>query len=161
MSKQYLMIETKDQRKFFTYRRHLPQLIEFSKTFNAEISVVRTDEEPLDMLSLAENLCSDNYEIHKPSFEIVEIKVGQKRSKKKLTHNAKIIRKFIQRELLAGKPVRLCGLMKRFKRYGLTKPTFCNHFTAIRKELASQGFLIEKTGQGEYMRKKNPAQGRA
>jgi len=44
------MIELKDRRKFFTHPKNLPELIEFSKTFGAELSVVRTCEESLDLI---------------------------------------------------------------------------------------------------------------
>lgn len=39
-----LLIETKDKRKFFTHEKNFIQLIEFSKAFNAEISIVKLEE---------------------------------------------------------------------------------------------------------------------
>ena len=53
MPRKCLMVETKDHRKFFTYPKNLNQLTEFYKTFGAEISVVKVedDTEVLDLLS--------------------------------------------------------------------------------------------------------------
>ena len=151
MPRKCLMLETHDHRQFFTHRRNLPRLIEFSKTFNAEISVVRTSEQPVDLISLAENLCDNNYKIHKPNFQLLEVKVTKpKRSRRKLAHNGKIIRKWIKYQLVDGQTVRLRDLVKRYKRYGLSASAFCNHFIAIRKELVKEGFRVRKEGPGEY-----------
>ena len=153
MPKQYLMIETKDKRKFFTYRENLPQLIEFSKTFNAEISVVRTDEAPLDMLSLAENICGNDCKIHKPNFEIVEVKIG-KNSKNKHQHKSKIIKNFIQKKILAGKPMCLRELSERYEKYQLDNTTIYNYLTSVRKKLANDGFPTERVSRGVYQLRK-------
>jgi hypothetical protein len=74
---QCLMIKTKDKRQFFTYEKHLPQLIEFSKIFNAEISVVKIDgEKILDLEELPEAICNSAYK-NKSKYELISEKIGK------------------------------------------------------------------------------------
>ena len=57
-----LLLETKDKRKFFTHEKNFLQLIEFSRTFNAEISVVKMEQtELLDLKDLAPAICDAHY----------------------------------------------------------------------------------------------------
>jgi len=146
-----LMIELKDKRKFFTDKKNYNQLIEFSKAFDAEMSIVRTDEEVLDLISLANSVCDDSTQIKKPSFEILEVRVPRiSRCRSKMRHDAKIIRRWIKKQLLKGKIVRLSDLAQRYKRYNLSLACFCNHFTAVRKQLIEEGYEIKKVKRGEY-----------
>ena len=142
-----LMIELKDRRKFFTHPKNLPKLIEFSETFGAELSVVRTCEEPLDLISLAEGVCDGNPKTHKPNFELLEIKLT--RPRKKISH-AKTIQKWTKNQLIDGKSIRLCNLIKRYEKYNLTRAAMCGHFSKVRKELVEESFRVKKLGQGEY-----------
>jgi hypothetical protein len=145
------MIELKDKRKFFTDKKNYDQLVEFSKAFDAEISIVRTDEPPADLVELASNVCDDSMKVTKPSFEILEpLFPKTKRTRSKLRHDAKIIRRWIKRQLLDGKVVRLSELARRYKRYNLSLACFCNHFAAVRKQLEKEGHKIEKVKRGEY-----------
>jgi hypothetical protein len=145
------MIELKDKRKFFTDKKHYPQLVEFSKAFDAEMSIVRTDEEVVDLVSLANVVCDDSVNIKRPSFEILEPLVPRvNRCRSKMRHDAKIIRRWIKRQLLAGRPVKLSDLAQRYKRYNLSLACFCNHFTAVRKQLQEEGYAIQKIKRGEY-----------
>ena len=71
---QCLMIKTKDNRKFFTHEEYFPQLIEFSKTFGAEISIVKIqDNNILDINDLAPAICNGNYK-NEANYELVKIK---------------------------------------------------------------------------------------
>ncbi len=59
---QCLMIKTKDKRKFFTAEENYLPLLEFSKLFKAEMSIVKVrDAEILDLEQLAPALCDANY----------------------------------------------------------------------------------------------------
>lgn len=70
---QCLMIETKDKRNFFTHKKNYMPLIEFAKTFKAQISVVKTNEaELLDLVDLSSAICNPYYK-QKANFEIVEV----------------------------------------------------------------------------------------
>jgi len=151
MPRKCLMIELKDKRRFFTDKKHYPELVEFSKAFDAEMSIVRTDEEVVDLVSLANVVCDDTISIKRPSFEILTPLVPRaSRCRSKMRHDAKIIRRWIRKQMLAGKPVRLSGLAQRYKRYNLSLACFCNHFSAVRKQLQEEGHTIKKIKRGEY-----------
>ena len=71
------MIKTKDNRKFFTHEKYLPQLIEFSKTFGAEISVVKIkNSDILDLNDLAPAICNANYK-NDEDYELITTKIAQ------------------------------------------------------------------------------------
>jgi len=124
--------------------------MEFSKTFDAQISIVKTRETPIDLLEIAENMCNTQLEIHKPSYELLEVKVERKKPRKQLRENAEIIRDWIKEKLLNGEPVRLKDLSEKFACYDLTLSAFSNHFTAVKKELTKKGYEVKKIGQGKY-----------
>lgn len=71
-----LMIQTKDNRKFFTYQRNYKYLVEYAKTFNAKIFIVKIDKNQkiLDLNKLVPALCDTNFKIKNINFEILEIK---------------------------------------------------------------------------------------
>ncbi len=148
--KQCLMIKTKDQKKFFTYEKNLPQLIEFSKIFGAEISTVQIppDTEILELEELAPALCEKKSQ--KADYKILEIKLRPKETRRKILSRAKKIQKYIQRNLVCGKVVSLKNLSKKYKSQKLTSACLCNHFRITRKEMESQGFIFEKVGGGKY-----------
>lgn len=151
-----LMIETKDHRKFFTQEKNYPQLIEFSKAFDAELSIVKAKEvEVLDLVRLAPAICDNNYKPRKPEVEILEVKVSRSthRSRSKILKTAKKIRQYVRNELLSGEALKLADVAKKFKRYNLTLACFCQHVRAVREELEQQGKEIEKIGAGEYVLK--------
>ena len=53
-----LMLKTRDNRKYFTHEKNYDYLIEFSRTFGAEVSVVEVEEaEVLDLEELAPAIC--------------------------------------------------------------------------------------------------------
>jgi hypothetical protein len=69
------MIETTDRRKFFTHEKNFPMLIDFAKTFNAEISVVKLEEgQILDLAELAPALCDAGYRRPRSSYQLIETK---------------------------------------------------------------------------------------
>lgn len=146
-----LMIKTKDQRQFFTYLKNYKQLVEFSRVFNAEISVVKTrDAEILELPDLAPALCDKNYK-SKADYEIVNIKVAQKkRRRKQMLLNAQKIKKYISNQFKTGKIVTLQSLRAKFKKHNLTAACLCNHLRNVKAELEEEGFNVKKVGHGKY-----------
>lgn len=145
--KQCLMIETKDHKKFFTHEKNFPQLIEFSKTFNAEISKVQipSEAEVLELEELAPAVCEKKSQ----KMEYTVLETIQHRSKRKgILSRAKKIQKHIQQTLLSGKIVSLKELNKKYK--GLTSACLCNHFKLTRESLRVQGYGFIKVGGGKY-----------
>lgn len=147
-----LMITTKDNRKFFTHEKNYGQLIEFSKTFNADVSVVRAENpEVLDLMALAPALCDVNYKPPKSNFEIIERKIkAKKRKRKSLLNNAQKIKDYIRESFLAGSVVSLQDISKKFKKHDLTLACYCNHLSTVRKQLEREGKNIIKVGGGKY-----------
>lgn len=147
-----LMIETRDNRRFFTEEKNYIQLIEFSKTFGAELSIVKAEDPPvLDLVSLAPALCNISYEITNPSFDVIEVKVPHTtRKRTTLRKHATTIRKWIKKTMLEGKPLRTAKIAQHYQKYELTKSCFCTHFAEVRQELEKEGHTIKKVGHGVY-----------
>jgi len=148
--KQCLMIKTKDHKNFFTHEKNLPQLIEFSRTFNAEISTVQisSEVEVLELEELAPALCE--MKSQKTDYKILEIKLRPKEDRRKILYRARKIQKHIHDSLIKGKTVSLKGLINKYKNQKLTTACLCNHFKLTRDKMESEGYLFVKTGGGSY-----------
>jgi hypothetical protein len=146
--KQCLMIQTQDRKKLFTYEKNFPQLIEFSKIFNAEISTVQipNEAEVLELEELAPALCEKKSQ--NTNFRIVQIKVKPKKKRRLMISRAKRIQTHIKKNLLKGKVLSLKDLKKKYD--GLTTACLCSHFSKIRAILQDQGHEIAKVGGGKY-----------
>lgn len=142
------MIKTKDHKKFFTYEKNFPQLIEFSKTFNAEISKVQipNEIEVLELEELAPALCEKKSQI--TDYTILEVKLKPKDTRKDILFRSKKIQKYIENKLLNKETVSLKDLTKKFK--GITTACLCNHFKLIRNKMALKGLSFTKIGGGKY-----------
>ncbi len=145
-----LMIRTNDKRKFFTKEENFPQLIEFSKTFKAEISLVKAENaQILDLAELAPALCSP-VSSRTPQYELIEIKLPKiKKTRKNILAIAYKIKKYIKEKFLSGEIVSLKDLKKKFKKYNLTTSCLCHHINITKAELALT-HKIEKIGAGTY-----------
>ena len=145
--KKCLMIQTKDNNKLFTHEKNLPQLIEFSKIFNAEISTVQIIDENiiLDLEDLAPAVCEKKSQ--KIEYELIETKF-KNQTRTLILENADKVKKYIIKSLLDGNIVSLKDLSKKYK--NLSIPCLCNHFTSIRKTLEKNGHLFIKVGGGKY-----------
>ena len=149
-----LMITTKDRRKFFTYEKNYLQLLEFSKLFSAEVSIVNVKEaEILDLADLAPAFCDANYTPEKrPNYQVLEIKLPQKqkRKRKEILKIAQFIQSHIKKTFLKGEIVSLKNLNKRFAEENLTLACLCNHVAVARRELEMLGNRVVKVGGGKY-----------
>lgn len=147
-----LLIETKDKRKFFTHEKNFVQLIEFSKTFNAEISVVKMDKGPLlDLEELAPAICDAGYKKPQINYEVIETKLGKTgRARPNILKTANKVNKYIVDRFTNRASVSLKDLKKRFKQFELSDAALCNHIRRAKKQLESQGLTFVKTGAGTY-----------
>jgi DNA-binding transcriptional ArsR family regulator len=152
------MIKTKDQRQFFTEEEHLPQLIEFSKIFGAEISIVKVDENKIRPLEeLPEAICDASYE-DQSEYELVKIKIAEFKSlapeaptkRKDILALAAQIKNYIVTELLSKGRVTFAQVEKKFSKYNLSKPTISNHIRRIKEEMAIDGYEVVREKRGEY-----------
>lgn len=147
-----LLIETKDKRKFFTHEKNFVQLIEFSKTFNAEISTVKLEEGPiLELEELAPAICDPAYKKPKAQYEVIETKLANKsRDRKTILKTAAKVKQYIVEKFRERDSVSLKDLKRKFKRYKLSDTALCNHVRRVKEELEQDGFRFIKLGAGEY-----------
>lgn len=152
--KKRLMVQLKGGRTFFTHQANLPMLIEFAKTFNAQIFTVETDsKEILELSSLATAFCDQNYDV-KDIFRSPKrvYPAGDDTLSKwsKRIINANQIQEYIRKQMLDGLTVSLKQLKQHFADLKVTDACLSNHFSRVRKILNKEGFTVEKLGAGMY-----------
>lgn len=149
-----LLLKTKDNRKFLTSEDNLLMVLEFVKTFNAEIYLAEIPEEShkeiLKAKSLATAICDSLYQ---PKTEIKELKrlyPEEKAGRKEAIKLAQQITTYIRKQLLTGKEVSMKNLKKKYEKEKLSDACLCAHLSRIRKELVTEGLSITKLGAGRY-----------
>lgn len=152
MNEKCLLLRTKDKRKFLTHEKNLPSLIEFSKTFGAEIyEVIPEDgQKVLELKPLTVAICNPEYGGAPKYSKIDKIFPKSKRNRSTILNDAGKIRAFIKKRLLEGKPVSLKELKDKYKEWELTDACLCNHLSVTRKELVQSGHSFRKLGAGKY-----------
>jgi hypothetical protein len=150
-----LLIETKDKRKFLTHEKNFIQLIEFSKTFNAEISIVKLEEgSVLELEELAPAICDPSYKKNKIKYEVIETKMSKEgKSRPEILKIADKVKFYIQNQFQNGKTVSLKELKTKFKKHKLSDATLCNHVRRVKQDLENKGFIFAKIGAGTYKAK--------
>lgn len=144
-----LLLKTPDNRHFFTHENNFPLLVEFGKTFGAEISVVKADNPPvLELEELTRCLCTPN-DNEPPKYEVLEIKLSASEvsNRTKKSEISKQINSYIKDELISGKAVSIVGLLSKFNG---TNQTMSGYLTRARRELTAKGYYIKRIGVGEY-----------
>lgn len=147
-----LLIQTKDKRKFFTHEKNYVQLIEFSKAFNAEVSIVKLEQGVvLELEQLAPAICDPSYKKPNAQYEVIETKLATEgRTRTEILKVAGKVKKYVSGEFQKRNSVSLKELKKRFKKHKLTDTALCNHIRRVKQELEKEGFEFEKTGAGTY-----------
>jgi len=146
-----LMIKTPEKRKYFTYEKNFNTLIEFSRMFQAEISVVRVREaEILDLPELVPALCDTNYQPRLSNYRVLGVKVQNRPDRTSSRNNARLIRDYIRDNLLKGRTVCLRSLSDRFNDLGLSTTSLANQFRRVRDDLAGQGYVLGRERGGVY-----------
>jgi len=156
------MIRMADERRFFTYENNYHQLIEFARTCNAEISVVRTSNITIqDLEDLAKSICEQRAGLLAfkgktalpiPQYEVLEVKIPLTdflRPRKTQLSRAREISSYIKGRFLESKVVSLRDLEDQFP--DLSKSTLCNHVARAKKELRDKGYNFHKVKAGEYV----------
>ena len=150
-----LLVKTPDKRKFLVNEKNLESLVEFVKTFHAEVYEVEVIQGKIisQLKNLAGAICNPDYDT---TMQIRNPKKIYPKTKPRssILKNAKKIREFIYTKLSEGKSVSLKDLKKKYKNCDITDACLCNHLSAVRKELFSCGLTIRKIGQGKYCLKK-------
>lgn len=144
-----LLIETKDNRQFFTYQKNFNQLIEFSKHFKAKISLVdMTGGDILDLEELAPALCDSRNKKQKAEYKIIETKLNFQN--KKTIKNSTKIKNTIKKKFFMRQAVSLKFLKSKYKKLNLSDATFCNYLKNVKIEMQKEGHNIVKLKSGEY-----------
>lgn len=141
------MIKLNDKRKFLTNKKNVNHLIEFSKTFNAELSIVRTSHKNVKTLEqLAAEICDTNKK--QDDFEYEEVQKIVK------TNNRKIF-DYIMRTLRQRKSIDINKIMVKFKKEGVDEKNIHSQINMAVRHLKSIGMNLEKTEQSKYKIKLN------
>jgi hypothetical protein len=152
MSEKHLLIKTKDNRKFLTHEKNLAALVEYAKTFGAEIEMVKVTKSTkiLELKALTVALCDPNYKSNHEYTIIETIYPKNKRDRQSILEEAKLIKTFIRNTLISGKQISLKDLKENFQKYELTDACLCNHLANVRKTMTKEGFTFKKISAGNY-----------
>lgn len=141
-----LLIETADKRKFFTTEKNLPHLVEFSKTFNAKISLVKIENgNLLELDELAQAICNQNEEKTKIVFEKIDTK---SKSRSDILNLASKIQAHIINQCITKQTINLKDLKKQFN--NLSTAAICNHIRRVKIDLEARGYKFKKIAAGFY-----------
>ncbi len=145
----YLMLLTKDKKKFFTPMKNFQCLIEYAKTFNAQMFQVKIKEgKVLELKNLVVALCDPEYTCDITYSETARL--FPELGRDKILKNAEMIQSFIRKRLLGGKTVSLKELKEKYEKLKITDACLCNHLSTVRKALIREGRIVEKVGAGAY-----------
>lgn len=141
-----------DNRKFFTYEKYYPQLIEFANTFNAEIFVVESEENLpiIEIFDLPAAFCNSAYKTPALPFEILETKISRHNVRPIIRKTADEIQTYVMKTFASGGIVSLKDLRSQFASSKLTTVCFCNHVRKAIAILGAQGIETQKVGAGKY-----------
>jgi hypothetical protein len=146
-----LMIKTPEKRKYFTHEKNFAPLIEYSRMFQAELSVVRVREaEILDLPDLIPALCDTNYQPVTSNYRVLGVKIQNKPNRHSTRQNAQLVRDYILDNLLKGRPMSLRCLCTRFGDLGLSSTSLANQFRRVRDDLNYKGYDLGRDSGGVY-----------
>ena len=145
------MIKTPDKRKFLVGEKNLQAIIEYVKTFKAEIYKVEVIEGKIinQLKSLAGAICNGEFDCN-AKIKVLKKIYPRSKPRQNILNNAKKIKDFISKKFSNGDAVSLKSLKNKYKGCEITDACLCNHLSAVRKELAETGHKIKKIGQGTY-----------
>lgn len=152
MKEKRILVTTKDNRKFLTYEKNLVSLIEFAKTFKANIDLVKVDKgtKSLELKKLTSAICNPK-ENECPEYSLIKsIYPEFKKDRKKILSKSKNIKDFIEKRFLSGKNVCLKDIKTKYQKENLTDSCLCSHMSSVRKKLTQEGHEFEKISAGNY-----------
>lgn len=157
MQNQILMIQTKDKRKYYTDFQNLPMLVEFVKTFGADLSLVESNEvETMDLEKLVPALCDDSYRTPRINravrvlHKLYPVRQEESYTRKEILQNARKIREHIKLALEKGDIVRIAEVKEKFRSLELTDSCLSNHMSVICKEMSKEGKRVIRMKMGVY-----------
>lgn len=171
VKKRCLLLTTHDKRNFLTHTEYLPQLVEFSNTFNVSMSIVQVEEPTLlDLEKLAPAICGpaqpqpsmeletelrpDNIQLYMQAAdaEVIPTAVPDKpkKDKKRKEKPKEVIRTDIYNIFTQGEVVDVKQIAKKYNKFKFKLCTFSNHVKHVRDKLRKEGHEINKLKPGRY-----------
>lgn len=149
-----LLIETKDKRKFFTHKKNLMQLSEFSKTFDSNIFLVELKNgKVLELEDLAKAICNSEYDSIEQDYTIISnIKSKESKTPKSEKIGSKI-QEFIKKELIEKRPISIRKIKSKFKKHSISDATLYNKMRKVKNDLEKKGYKFLKIKTGVYKTK--------
>lgn len=138
-----ILLKLKDRRNFLTFCKNLPLLEDFTKTFNAIVSLVKIEKDNSEILELEElaiAICNGTNQGVSGKYEIIEQLIPNK-AKSNIT-------KEIRTALLANSVVSLQELREKHK--NITTANLSSIYSQVRKKLILEGYSLNKVGPGNY-----------
>jgi hypothetical protein len=145
-----IMIEI-NSKIFFTNKKNLNYLMEFSNKFKAKINYAKTNAENiLSLEQLAKKFCDQSYKSPE-NYQLIQKNVlKNKTTRSAITSKAASIRNKMMEFILKNKVVTFKQIQKQFEKENISTSALCNHFTFVRHELAAKGIVIKKIKNGLY-----------
>jgi hypothetical protein len=144
-----LLIELKDKRKFFTYEKNYPQLIEFCKSFKANLSIVNMKNgKILDLDELAPAFCNGKQKPQKYEYVVIENKIITKPTDVSAIYTK--IQSFIRKTFLSRGVVSMKMLTKKYTKFGATYAKINAVLKNVKSDLEKNGFNVIKVSAGAY-----------
>lgn len=140
----YLMITLRDKRKFLTNTKNLEQLIEFAKTFGADLSIVTTQcKRSLSLDQLAEEICDTNKKTSEFSYKIVRsISVSQSKTN--------MVFKQIIGALRRHRHVDTKKIVSLYKKKGIDERNIYSQITRAKKHITKIGMTLKRLGRTKF-----------
>jgi hypothetical protein len=147
MKQRCLLIKTNNI-KFLTHEKNLNSIIEYAKTFKSKIELVEVKKgtKILDLKNFSIAICDPNYEFNDEYKKIKDIYP----SKRIESTKSKNIRDFIKNNFLSGKKVSIKNIKEKYKKEKINDSSIYNHISYVKKQLASEGYKLEKISTGTY-----------
>ncbi len=140
-----LMITLKDKRKFITKKQYLNQLLEFSRTFNATLSIVATNEKkPLSLDQLAKEICDTNYRNENFKYKIIKNLEKPKQDKNNIIFSS-ILQNIEKNKIFDSEK-----LVKKYKKKGIDAKNIYSQITKAKKHIKRIGMTLRKISKTQY-----------
>lgn len=170
LAKKCLLIKLPDGgRQLFTHRKNYPNLIEFSKKFNAQLEVVKaSNAQLLELDDVAKCICDASYTMDDVQYEVIKPSVNPKKTyftqctsfsglgaRERMMKKVSDVRQCIYDMFTSGQPVRIKDLESKFQKHQLSVSTIYRHVNFVKEQLESEGHAVTKVSPGVYKLVKN------
>lgn len=134
-----LMIKLRDKRKFLTSQKNLKNLLEFAKTFHAELSIVSVQgKKPMSLEKLASEICDTNSKNQDFQYKVVK-KIGFSK-----TAMESSIFNHVVRVLRTGKCIDEGKIFESYKKRGVDHSLIHSQIIRAKRYLSCLGMQVTR-----------------